>query len=141
MAIISSADYLFFLGDKRVDYWNQETGPLFLFEIIPMIIGFYSLIFDNRRWSRVVLCWFILTIIVTSCFKYQPDFIVSLIIILPLQVIILAGFNYLADRLSVIKRNPVMMLLAFLLIALSMHEVISYFHIMLIHYPKRLLVQ
>ena len=133
----TSVDYLFLQGDSRVEFGTQETGPFYIYQIPLILIGFYAL-FDNfNLHKKILLGWLITAVLFAGCFT-SPDFSNDLFYFLPLQIISFLGLLKIID---IWKRGKLLtkgILSAYALLAI--YEMIIFFHIIIVHYPKRLLV-
>lgn len=134
----TSSDYLFFRGDPRIKFGTQETGPFYIFQIPLILIGFYSLAKKNRKWGKILLGWLLGALVFASLFISSPDFSNDLFYFLPLEIISFLGF------LSIIENwYPVKMINRFLIsifLILTLYEIGIFWHILFIHYPKRLII-
>lgn len=131
----ASVDYLFFQGDPRTQFGTQETGPFYIYQIPLILIGFYAL-FDNFNLrKKILLGWLITAILFASCFS-SPDFSLDLFYFLPLQIISFFGLLKIIDIWKKGKLLTKGILSAYA--CLSIYEMIIFFHIIIVHYPKRL---
>jgi len=135
----TSIIYLFFQGDKRIDFGTQETGFFYLFQILLITVGFYQLFDKLSQFSKKMILWLGSAILVTSFFKISQSFSISLLYLLPLQIISLVGLMTILR--SWLKASYLMKFLIVVLLLLALYEIILYFHILLVHYPKRLLLK
>lgn len=139
LIINSSSDYLFFRGDPRVNFGTQETGLFYIFQIPLIGIGFYALFSKLDKYKKILLAWFLLGFLIASLFASSPDFSNGLFYFLPLQIISFLGLvSVFRNWQTAIKFKRALILLFFLFAA---YEMIIFFHILVVHYPKRLLMQ
>ncbi len=132
----SSIDYLFFKGDPRSAFGTQETGPFYICQIPLILVGFYLIFQKTTFWRKVLLVWFGLGVLLASLFVGTPDFSNGLFYFLPLQFISFLGLNKLIDHWKKGKILTKIFLIFFSFF--SLYEMIIFFHIIIVHYPKRL---
>lgn len=135
----SSTDYLFFQGDKRIKYGTQETGLLYIFQLPLIVVGFYTLFTKYTLYFKKIFLWLIAGFLLSGLFTNSPNFSVSLLYILPIQTIAFMGLIKILHNWP--KRNLWFKYLTILFFIFSLYEIIIFFHILIVHYPKRLLLQ
>ncbi len=135
LTINTSVDYLFFKGDPRVKFGNQETGPFYIYQFFLILAGFYCLFNKFNRLSIILMLWFFIGLGFASLFA-SPDFSNCLLYFLPLQVISFLGLVKILDWWW--TKKLIFRIFIGLFFLLAGYEMIIYFHIMLVHYPKRL---
>ena len=133
----TSVDFLFFQGDPRVPFGTQETGPFYIYQIPLILIGFYTFLENFNLGKKILLGWLITAVLLASCFV-SPDFSVDLLYFLPLQIISFLGLVKIVDIWKKGKLLTKGILSAYALLAI--YEMIIFFHIIIVHYPKRLLI-
>ena len=133
----TSVNFLFFQGDPRVQFGTQETGPFYIYQIPLILIGFYAFFENFSLGKKILLAWLIIGILFTICFT-SPDFSIDLLYFLPLQIISFLGLLKIIDIWKKGKLLTKGILSAYALLAI--YETIIFFHIIIVHYPKRLLV-
>lgn len=136
LIINSSTDYLFFKGDPRVNFGTQETGLFYIFQIPLIILGFYNLFKQRDNYKRILFGWLSIGFLLASFFT-APDFSNGLFYFLPLQLISFLGLSFLFRKWQNAKRLQKGLLILFLLFAV--YEIVIFFHILIVHYPKRLM--
>lgn len=134
----SSTDYLFFQGDKRLIFGTQETGLFYIFQIPLILFGGYFLFLSKfKLWQKALIFWLISGFITSAFFGQSADLNISLFYVLPLEIISFLGIIYLKkiwEKGKLLIRTALTLFLLF-----SFYEIVIYFHILLVHYPKRLL--
>lgn len=135
----SSTDYLFFQGDKRITFGTQETGLLYLFQIPLLFIGFYQVFDKLNSLHKKIIFWLLIAFLISGLFKDSSTSSISLLYLLPLQIISVIGLIVIFK--SWLKGNCLIKCLISILLFFALYEIIIYFHILIVHYPKRLLLQ
>ena len=131
----TSVDFLFFEGDSRVKFGTQETGPFYIYQVPLILIGFYCLAAEFNRTSQILIAWLVAGLVFASLFV-SPDFSNDIFYFLALQIISFLGLVKLADLWQ--TKKLIYRILITLFALLAVYEMTIYFHIMLVHYPKRL---
>lgn len=134
LSVYSSADYIFFSGERRLQYGNQETGLLHLTYLPLVSIGLIQVV-ATPTW-RWLGWWLGGGFVLASLFAKAPFFFASLLYLVPAQLLVGIGV---VKLINFFPRQPrLIKLLIFALSLLVIYEVVIFAHIIAIHYPKRL---
>jgi hypothetical protein len=133
LAVYSSDEYVFFSGDDRLQYGTQEAGLLYLSWLPLWLIG---LIQSIGQPAGKISLWLGIGVLVASLFGPAPNLSVSLLYIPAAQILTSLGLVHILKVFK--KQPPLLKLVILLLLAFMIYEIIGFFHILTVHYPKRL---
>ena len=134
LSIYSSDDYVFFTGDKRLEYGTQEAGMVYLSFTPLWLIGLLQAVGNPRyRWLAL---WLGGGVLASSLFAQAPIFSASLLYIPSVQILVGLGAGHLIKNFS--RYHLALRLGLVLLFAFVGYEMINFIHNLIVHYPQRL---
>lgn len=137
LTVNTSTDYLFFQGSENIEYSTQDAGYFYLWQLPLIILGFYTILVNANKLGKYLFIWFLIGLIFASIFSLST-FSASFLYFVPLQMIFFTGLN--ALWLSFKKMTKFQKILVGFYFLLGFYEVIVFFHILLVHWPKKILL-
>ena len=126
-------DFLFINGDPIIRNKVPETGQLYLYQSIFLILGLVGLVKKPIKDGKLILAWLLIAPIASATTFQTPHALRALSMVIPINMITAFGLWFVFDNITKFWKILLLTVLSFFILFEFTHYLESYY----VHYPKR----
>lgn len=135
--VVSSfaSTFFFVFGSSHGNHGIGNVGQFYLFQFPLMVMGLITIVLEKPRWSKFLMLWALVVILVVSLTREVPHATRSFFLIVPFEIFSGFGALSLFAKLINIKRLRYKIGALFLCAALVIYNILFYFASYYVRFP------